>query len=160
MTKKTGSHKVVKPTFEAVLNAQEQLRVKLNELINENRCLRDKEERSEFTRLLAHSTLGLGVNEKIELESRYGLYIRNDLEITARWVADQTSDKIYVPIFLSAYDVRDQNHEPNFKISSVWKALQRGLYSVFPVALDRAVGMSKEKEDTAQSKGYQIDSHE
>ena len=160
MKKETGSRKIVKPTFEACLNAQEQLRVKLNELINENRCLKDENERSEFMRLLAHATLGLGVNERIDLSATYGLYIRNNLEITARWVADQTSNKIYVPFQLSAYNIHDQRQKPNFKIVAVWRAILRGLYSVFPIALDRAASMSKEKEDTAQSKGYQIDTHD
>jgi len=57
---------IVKPTFEAVFNSQEQLRKHLRELVEENRPLKDDDERDLFMSEIAHSTLGLGTKQIIQ----------------------------------------------------------------------------------------------
>ena len=48
MNVETKSRKIVKPTFEAVFNAQELLRKKFDELVKENRPIKDEKERDVF----------------------------------------------------------------------------------------------------------------
>lgn len=155
MSKEIQSRRIIKPTFEAVLNSQERLRVKLETLIKEDRCLTDENERSEFMRLLSHATLGLGINQKVWFISSYGGHIRSNVEVTGRWLAAQTKNVVPVPLEL-------YKNKPQFKTSIhlLWQCFLDNLYFVFPLALEKSISMSKEKDETTSSKGYVVDSDE
>jgi len=152
MVKETRSRKIVKPTFEAVLNAQERLRAKLNELIKENRCLKDEKERLEFMQLLAHATLGLGVNQIVKLNATAAVCIRENVEVTCRWLASQKENVVLVPLCL-------YKSKPYCKaaIHFLWQCVLDNLYYVFPLALDKSISMSKEKDEAVQTKGYMVE---
>ena len=96
MSKESGSHVVFKPTFDAVENMQQQFRRHLETLVNENRPLRDEDEKTLFYKELSHSTLGLGTFKEyvvfLDKVYRFG-----NVEYTARWLAGQTNNMVSIP---------------------------------------------------------------
>ena len=148
---KIKTQRLVKATFEAVLNAQEQLRKKLDVLIKENSPIKDEEERNLFFSLLAHSTLGLGVNKKYILYvDRY--YSVGNIESAARWLAYETDANIQTP-----ENYNDRAVSPKTPISFFWTELRNQLFFVFPEALNKSMSMSKEKSEQPQTSGYKIE---
>lgn len=139
MEKKKSSHIIIKPTFEACLSSQERLRLKITELIDTNQPIQSEEERSEFIRLLAHSTLGLGTFKKfiIILDQTYHF---GNVESTARWLAIQTQNKVIIP-----GDMQRANSPP-YDIKFFWEKLLELLFSVYPEALQKSISMSREGE--------------
>ena len=160
--KESKSRVVVKGTFEAVLGAQEMLREKLIELRDENRPIHDETERSAFMRLIAHSSLGLGTNHLIRLhiplEHGGGTGIRDHYEKVVRWAAKQTSNQVYIPVELQhLYAKGDYDRPGNIDISLLWDVLLDACFSVFPLALDRAMSMSKERDERTGDDEYEVD---
>ena len=148
---KIKTQRLVKMTFEAVLTAQEEFRKKLDVLIKENRPIRDEDERDLFFSLLAHSTLGLGVNQKYSIYlDRY--YSVGNIESAGRWLAYETDVMIQTPKIFNEGMVT-----PETPISFFWEELRNQLFYVFPMALDKSMSMSKEKSEQPQTSGYQIE---
>jgi len=134
---------VTKPTFSAVYQAEEELRVFIEKLIEENRPL-TPDERKHYYNLLASSTLGLGVGRDfrifIDTIFRFGT-----VESTGRWLGQQTENMICIP--------GDMGNQPSNKIpiGVFWSKLLDELFHIFPLALDRAISMSKEDTEMHRS---------
>ena len=135
--------RVVKATMEAVFQAQEQLRKHITELAVSNRCIRDDAERDLFFRELAYATLGFGIDEIAGDIPGMGNDI--DVETLARLLAMEHRTLIV-----------DEKYGEDKTIGQAWGMLLGGLFSVFPIALSKAVSMSKERDEQTKSKGYII----
>lgn len=135
----SSAHIVFKPTFEAVENIQQQLRRHIENLAKENRCLKGEEEKTLFYKELSHATLGLGTFKSFTIEIDR-MYRYGNVESIARWLADQTQNKISIP------GEEGKKKSPEIDISIGWKKLLELLFFVFPVALDKAISMSRETE--------------
>lgn len=146
---------IKKLTFEAVQSAQELLRQKLNELIDEQRCIKDEEERTLFMKLLGFSTLGLGLNVHVSMVTKSHVGFRTNVEWVARWACSQKTNFVYVPIDL-ARPIYQDNAEPNAEMTDVWKTILHYLYTVFPKALDKSMSMSKERESKSGDTSFVI----
>lgn len=135
---------IIKRTFEDTLNAQEELRDTLEELMDKNRCL-SKKERGIFIRQFARATFGLGrdelftfqVNEN-EPETDFGT-----VEYIGRFLAMKTKNILIV-------------NGKKIPISRFWERLLYCLFNVFPLALDRASSMSKEYDATGGGQPYEF----
>lgn len=154
MTQEKSSRKILKATMEAVFQSQERLRKHLDELVKENRCLKDQQERDTFFREVSYSTLGLGIEQIIEYKTKEYSGIRKDVETVARWLAYQTTNKVIVPLEL--YKPGNEQYKEEVPICKLWQVLRDNLFSVFPLSLDRACSISKERDEQIRSKGYAI----
>lgn len=130
-------------TYEDTKNHQEELRKNLNILINENRCLKNEEERDKMFSLLDDSTYGLGEKRiTLRLLDRKTVAI-NDFQMFIRCLFDYEKNIIDADFF---FDVTGKYLESNIEIKLLWKQIKNNLYSVFPDALNAAVRMSKEQK--------------
>jgi len=139
MSKESGKHIVFKPTFEAVESMQQQFRRHLEQLIRENRPLKDETEKTLFYKELSHSTLGLGTFKDyvIYLDRVYRF---GNVESTSRWLAGQTTKDVAIP------GDKGNPDSPSVEISVLWTKLLELLFFVFPNALDKSISMSREAE--------------
>jgi len=128
-------------TYQDTLIKQEELRKKLDILINESRCIETDKEREGLFNLLGDSLLGeekrLCIEKFIKYPSNtwcrvedFGEFVREFLYI------DRTS----IPITF----FRNQYGNEFIDISGVWKAIRRECFALFPRSLDKAIKMSKE----------------
>jgi len=144
---------VLRATFEAVYSGQERFRKHLDELIEENRPIKDSVERDLFMKELAYSTLGLGNDNLLVIHSKDGALIRKDIETFARWLCYQDKKEIKIPYTLNKND----SYSPRtYQISFLWKHLRDNLFTVFPLALKQSISMSREQESTQKMQGFQI----
>lgn len=150
------SRKIVRATVEAVFSSSEKLRKHIDNLENENRPLRDEKERDLYFRTLTYSTLGLGN----EIEFFYhkkdeGYILRTDLETGARWLAYQKEKIVKTPTWLRPNkDVKNEIYDVEIKYH--WANLRGFLFTVYPMAIDRATRISKEQDEKQKTTGYQI----
>lgn len=173
MNREKQPRKLVKATLEAVFMTQEKLRKHLDVLISENRPIKDDTERDLFMRELAYGLLGLGVDTVVKynvpseyVKAGHSNYqgIRADVELTARWLSYQKTNCVYVPQMLfhdaTGYDYNPDETENAVPIKHLWAFLLHRVMAVFPLALDRACGMSKERDESQKGIGYVIDENE
>lgn len=127
---------VLRHTFEEVLKSQKKLRRWIDDLIVENRPLRDSEERDVFIDLLERATLGFGhrFNFKVRFEDGKDMvYFHADAFFTA--VAYHREGPL-----------RDDRGESlNVEMSKLWREVRRFCLRVFPSSLDHAASMSPER---------------
>ena len=142
MSQDKTPRRVVKATMEAVFQAQEQLRKHIMELASSNRVIRDNVERDLFFRELAYATLGFGIDEIIGDIPGFNDV---DVETLARHLAMEHRTLLV-----------DEKYGEDKTIGQAWGMLLGGLFSVFPIALSKAVSMSKERDEQTKSKGYVI----
>lgn len=128
---------VSKPTFTAVHTSQQLLIDYLNKLIEENRPI-SKKERRKYHDLLSSSTLGNGTTKTFRIFIEGEIYNFGNVEFVARWIGDQTTDKICIPSDMGEIG------SPQIEIKFFWKKILEHLYFVFPVALQQAIQMSQE----------------
>lgn len=157
-----SKRRLVKATFEATLNSQEKLRLKLDDLIKEGRCILDEEERSYFMQLLAHSTLGLGARYNVTYavrDSSDGGFVglHTNLDHFARWLCYQTSEMVDVPQNLQHYHRTSDIRVGSVPIKNLWEVLLHEYLNVFSEALDRSIGMSKERDERVGSDSFDLD---
>lgn len=135
---------VTKPTFSAVHQAEEELRVFLEELIQGNRSL-SPDERERYYNLLASATLGLGVGRDFRIFIGHKIYRHGTVESCARWLGTQKENMVCIP--------GDMGNPPSQKIaiSIFWSKLLDELFHIYPLALDRAISMSKEDTEMHRS---------
>ena len=138
-----------KPTFEAVKQAQNGLRVLLLKLIDENRALNKKEQKQYFD-LIAYSTLGLGTVTQFKIFNDR-IYTMKNIECAARWLGIQTKNKISFPGELGSED-----SDP-IAIKLFWQRLLEYLFQIFPLALDKSISMSKEIEKRDSFRGALVE---
>lgn len=144
---------VLRATFEAVFSSQERLRKHLDELIAENRPLKDEAERDLFMRELSYATLGFGFELNIIYYGHSAL-IRKDIETTARWLSYQTSNIVNTPLELYG---RPDSVTENLPIHRLWRFLQEHLFTIYPLALKHSVSMSREQEGQKKTTGYKVE---
>jgi len=149
MNKTTFS--VIKPTFSAVHQAQESLRVFTEKLIHENRPLAT-DERANYYNLIASATLGLGVVRDLRIYIGNKIFRFGNVEYYARWLGTLTKNRGCIP--------SDMGNPPSetIDISVFWSKLLDELFHIYPLALDKAISMSKENTDTQhqQIKGFRV----
>ena len=109
---------VTRASFEAVVSAQEDLRVLLDKLIVDNRPLRD-DERKAYMKLLAFSTIGLGTNQTTYLYDEDMTLLRRNIEVVARWAAYLTEIKVDVPM-----EIGKPKKFIKIDISVVWRCIR------------------------------------
>lgn len=145
--------KVSRPSFDAVFNTQEALRVLLDKLIEENRPLTDDKERKDFFQHIAYATFGLGKDVVLTFnDGKGGAYLSKDIETVCRWAAYLDSAEVVVPDCLN----KRVERSTTVPIRDLWRCIRDNLFSVFPLALERSFGMSKEQEAQVQSKGVMV----
>lgn len=137
---------VVKRTFEDCLRSQIRLRRILRILISDNRPLESEEEREYFLSELGHATYGLGAKMPFKIFNPYVIDL-DSIESAARIICDQDSN----PVVISCPGVKDS---PPIEIKLLWQQLLNSLYTIFPLALDRASAMSKELDASITGEGY------
>ncbi len=142
---------VTRASFEAVVSAQEELRVLLDKLIAENRPLNDDQERKDYLKLLAFSTIGLGTNQTTYLYDEKMTLLRRNIEVVARWAAYLTSKNIDAPLEIG----KPQQHL-RMDISKIWLCIRDELLYTFPYALERSWGQSQELKNVGRSQGHHI----
>jgi hypothetical protein len=142
---------VTRASFEAVVSAQEDLRSLLDRLIAENRPLKDDQERKDFLKLLAFSTIGLGTNQTTYLYNEKMTLLRRNIEVVARWAAYLTSSVVDVPL-----EIGKPNQHLRMDISKIWLCVRDELLYTFPYALERSWGQSQEMKNIGRSSGHHI----
>ena len=150
MTKSRESDELSKPTFEACFGCQEELRKFINKHTETNTPVSTTNERDKFFALLASSTLGEGSSMLFSVLIGEKIYSIKSVELAARWLADQTEPSIFIPGRFG------NRASPVVDISILWRALLEHLYLIFPVALSKALSMSKEDTRNKQSDGYRV----
>ena len=149
--------RLIKPTLSAVLHAQEQLRIHLMKLIEENRCLSDEKERTLFLKEWNYGTLGFGKDFvlTIRIGGLNGPAIKHGTDYFARKMAMETDNE-------KVFHQNRNNYDPDLKteiivpISFFWKNLLHRSFEIFPYAIERASSMSKEEQSTSRTKGFKI----
>lgn len=128
-------------TYEDTLNRQEELRKKLDQLIQENRCIKDDTEREKLFHLFGDSFLGEDGGKEISYFMRYppGTMIKiEDFGQTIRLLCYEKKNTI--PITFFGYHGNETT-----QIQEIWKAIRTIAFGLFPVAQNKAVSMSKEQ---------------
>lgn len=149
MIKKQEGTELSKPTYEATLSCQIEIRHILKKHIENNTPL-SAMEKERFFVLFPSSTLGEGSATKFSIPIENRIYNIKSVELAARWLADQDGKRVFIPErfgFCSS---------PMVDISVLWSALLEHLYLIFPVSLSKALSMSKEDTRSQQSNGYQV----
>jgi len=107
-------------------------------------------------RLLAHSTLGLGANHKVVIDwSDTGSYNVggvthiDNIEKIIRIATYYEKNVIEPHTFL--------NQEKEVSIGFIWEKMKIHCFGVFPLALDKSLSMSKERDEQPQTGGYAIE---
>jgi hypothetical protein len=149
MVRSRESDELSKPTYEACLSSQEELRHLLNKLIQGKRPLTPTE-RERFFVLIATGTLGEGSNTVFSVYINKKIFSMKSVEQFARWLADQDEDKVSIPALFG-----NQGSDV-ITIDILWRALLNHLYAVFPISLSKALSMSKEDTRGKQSDGYKV----
>jgi len=144
--------KVTRASFEAVFDSQERLRNLLDQLIKENRPLKDTDERNEYMKLLAFATIGLGTNHTTRLDLEDGTFLDRDLETVARWAAYLHDQEIEIPLTIG----KRSRKTTRVKISVIWTVIRDDLLSTYPFALERSWGQSQELKSSARGQGHNI----
>ena len=149
---------ISRATLEATFQAQEKLRKKLAELIEENRPLKDEQERDFMFRSLTYSTFGLGkdIIIKGKCDGTSSVLIRTDLETFSRWLFIRKENPVETPLFFRPINGEYLSNTHNIEINILWSILRDYLFTVFPLAIERATNLSKEHEEKNKSMGYKI----
>lgn len=153
------TRRIARATLEATFKAQEKLRKHLDILITENRSITDEKEKDLFYRELVYSTFGLGkdVIMKLNVKGKKGEFatvFRKDVETVGRWLADQNSNLVDVPLQINSG--RSDEILQDVEIGVLWKAFKDQLFTVFPLAIERATNLSREQDSKKHTKGYTI----
>ncbi|HUS98898.1 MAG TPA: hypothetical protein VMY59_01085 [Candidatus Thermoplasmatota archaeon] len=128
-------------TYEDTLNQQEELRKKLDILIQENRCVKDDKEREKLFHLFGDCFLGEDGEKKIHYFMRYppGIIIEvDDFGEMIRLLCYECETMI--PISFFGY-----HSNQSVPIRDVWRAIRNIAFGLFPVAQNKAVSISKEQ---------------
>ena len=141
------SDELSKPTYEATLSCQIEVRRLLNRHIESNTPL-SPSEREKFFILFASSTLGEGSVTRFSIAIENKIYSVKSVELAGRWIADLSERKVFIP---ERFGFRAS---PMVDISVLWRALLEHLYLIWPVSLSKALGMSKEDTRSKQSDGF------
>lgn len=145
------SIQVTRASFEAVVSAQENLRVLLDKLIAEDRPLNGEQERKEYLKLLAFSTIGLGTNQTTYLYDEQMTLLRRNIEVVARWAAYLTGPEVDAPA-----EIGKPNPHLRLSIAKIWLCVRDELLYTFPYALERSWGQSQEMKNIGRSQGHHI----
>jgi len=151
MKNNDSSREIDKYTMEAVFQAQESLRSHLDMLIEEKRALNGVEERDLFMRELTYSTLGLGVKKTFEFRlDGHPYYKLGNVEAVGRWLAYQKEINVIIP------ETTERPLADPIPVHVLWGILRDHLFYIFPLAIDRACGMSKERDSIQGEKEFNI----
>lgn len=118
-------------TFEDVGLAQDKLLSLIDECIEENKPL-DEKNRKQFIRSYRLATLGLGSEFRFVLNGRKQGYDMGCLGHAAYWIAYQNSNIICIK-------------DEDIRIEKFWLKLRDMLFMVFDPAIELAVKISKEQ---------------
>lgn len=132
-------------TFEDVNNAQKEFRKLLDNLIEENRPLRDIKERNRYFNLLAMSSLGIGneLKEQFCIMGGNGFcHILGDYEYVAGWMAYQENVKVLVG---------KHPDEEKIDIYKIWSELRNMFLKVRGYALKLSAKISAEQVKLSRS---------
>lgn len=147
-----SSKEISKYTLEAVFSAQESLRKHLEILIENNSPISDSDERDLYMREITYATLGLGVREKVRFfqQPGPGWIDFGTVESFARYLAYRKDNPVIIKV--GQMGVKSQP----IPIRELWAQLQSKLFSIYPLAIDRACSMSKEREERSGESEYNI----
>jgi len=117
--------------------------------------MKDDNETALFYRELTYATLGLGVKEPfvINVHPRLGREEWGTVEYQARSIARMKENQLVVRRHITSSIKEDDVVIP---IRALWDVLLQGLLAVFPKALDRATGLSREQDSSGKSMGHMI----
>ena len=149
MTKQPQSQ-IMRPTMEAVRQAQEKLRVHLDELAAHNRPITTETERQSFLAEWVYSTLGLGVNHGVHIVDGLILSGGASIEVIARWASYLSTNEVMLPLELFT-------RSETVPISRIWVTIRNCLFQIYPLAIERSCSISKEYEPNSERGGYEID---
>jgi len=130
-------------TFEDVGAAQDKLRVFVDECIEQNKILNEKE-REYFIRLFREATLGFGANHKFTIESKNKSYSLLSVGHAANWIAYQMKTPI---------SMRDGEQ---IDIKMFWWRLRDELFTIFDEAIHLSVKISQEQIKMGVSQAAEV----
>lgn len=139
-------------TYEDTLNRQEELRKKIDQLIQENRCVKDDNEREKLFQLFGDCFLGEDGGRKISYFMRFssGIVVDvNDFGQTIRLLCYIDTDMIPASFF-------GYHDKKTIPIRDVWIAIRTVAFSLFPIAINKAVPMSKEQTHIGPSNSGKV----
>jgi len=139
-------------TFEDIKKAQEKLRVLLDQLEENNSCIKS-DERGDFFKLVADALLGFEYEKNciLYLPDQTVLKIVNVGEFI-RYLAYNT-DAVLTYDTLKRYGKID---ETVVTIGDIWRELKFVVFSIYPEALAMSIRISKEQKKTSAGKGYYV----
>lgn len=143
-------------TFEDTKSNQETLREKIDELIQEQRPIKDEQERKDLIELISNSTIGLGTDPiKIRLyEKKKVVDIPNFEQFFYEllYVQDKKLDGCFF------WFLTGENIDGDVPIEYVWLNVRRCLFAVYPFAKANTLKLSKEREhyDFGGEGGFRI----
>jgi len=118
-------------TYLDVKRSQLNLLELVNECIEENRPLRQKE-RNDFYNILSDSTLGLGIKYRFLYNGKKQTYDLGHMEHAAMWIAYR--DKNIVSLKYETVEIKE-----------LWKKLRDLLFQIFPYAKTFSTKISQEQ---------------
>lgn len=130
-------------TYEDTLEDQEKHREKLDLLIRENRCLSSDEERGDLLSLTADAYLGEHRDRKINFFVKYPSGTWCHVTNFGRFLGELyyfENNQVPIDFF------EEQHGNEIIDISEIWKAIRKESFSIYPKAQDKAIRMSKERE--------------
>jgi hypothetical protein len=151
MSQTTKGQSQWRATFEDVKKDQKKLREKLDELIKENRPIKDEKERTLLLDvLIPNATLGLGTFQSHTFQFPFqGSGNFDNLEYWIRRIC--YLDSSIVPrLFLH------DNQKQEIPIKFIWEKLRDELFLVYPMALNKAASISKEQTHLGPSEAGKV----
>lgn len=146
--------RIIKATLSAVLNAQEQLRKHIMQLIEENRPLKDENERALFIKEWNYATLGFGKDFEISFSvEEFTHSSTHNTDYFARYLSIENRNEI---TYHRKEIIHNKEITVNKPISFHWNHLLHGAFEIFPYAIERATSMSKEQETQTRTKGFNV----
>ena len=135
-------------TYDDVKKAQEQLRVLIDELEMENRCIVDKKK---FFSLLADSLLGL------DYEKEVLIFLPDSTVLRIKNLGKFLRHLAYVDSlcfdFLKQYN---KISDSDVCFSDIWRDLKFEIFGLYPEALNMSAKMSKEQTHLGASEAGQV----
>jgi len=125
------------------LNYQYKIKIKLKNLIHENKNIKLGFDNLEFCQMVAKSCLSQGVYEPFSFVLENGYFLFPSVQNYAFRLADLYSSRIKLTT------KRPENIEIIVPISKLWQILYDKLLVVFPTAIAEAYHMSAEVKGTA-----------
>jgi len=140
----------IRATFNDTKKAQEELRIILDDLEENNTTVKD---RKKFFALLDNALLGMEYEKecKIFLPNEQVLHIFNLGKIVRH--ISYISDKMVTPNFFKKYN---KVVNENIEIKHLWNEIKYEIFGIYPAAISMSVRISKEQKKSNSGRGAYV----